>query len=324
MRRSLGLTLLLLGLSACNGTTVDGAGASGTTGTGAMGTGETWTTTTGGVSTSGNTVTLTMASFTVPAGSEVYYCQTYANPFGGMDVNIQEFESHMATGSHHLLLFYEPGVTADGPLVSCSGLEFAPTPYASQTTDDSQTFPPGVAALIPGSNGLQIQSHYLNTTMSPIEAHVEVVFHIAEPGTVQYQAGVMFLIDSKIKIPPESSAVVSDACTLPQDMNILRAASHMHQHGTDFVASLAGTQLYQTTTWTEPAPKYYTPAVVGHTGDPIDFSCSFTNNTASTITFGESALTDEMCIFIASFYPAPPGQATIGANGCTATQVAGM
>ena len=56
-------------------------------------------------------------------------------------------------------------------------------------------------------------------------------------------------------------------------------------------------------------------------GDPLHFACSFTNNGTAPLTFGESALTDEMCIFTASFYPAPAGQATIDATGCIPSQM---
>ena len=168
--------------------------------------------------------------------------------------------------------------------------------------------------------GLRIQSHYLNTTGSTISAHVEVVFHLAQAGTVQNQAGVLFVVDPKFAIQPNSSALVVDDCTLPVDMNILRANSHMHRHGTNFVASVAGSQVYQTTAWSEPKPALFSPPQAFHAGDPLHFACSFTNNSASTLTFGESALTNEMCIFTASFYPVPAGQATLDASNCKMTQ----
>src|SRR5262249_10304104 len=89
------------------------------------------------------TITLTMDSFTVPPGGEVYKCQNFKNPFG-THVDVGAFESHMTPGSHHLLLFYRPGST-DSALEDCSGLEFAATPYSTQLPDDSLSFPPGVA-----------------------------------------------------------------------------------------------------------------------------------------------------------------------------------
>ena len=334
LRRSMLPASLILALAtaACGGTTLGagsggGATASTTTssGTGALAsTGSTASSSSGG--TGGTTVTLTMDSFMVPPGGEVYYCQNFANPFGAMDAEVSEFESHMTTGSHHMLLFYEtmggPNYLASGQsaLEKCSGLEFAATPYGSQTQDDSLTFPPGVAALVPGSNSLRIQSHYLNTTMNTLTANVEVTFHLAAKGSVQNQAGVLFVVDPNFAVLPNSSAVVVDDCTLPQDMTLMRASSHMHRHGTNFVATIAGNQVYQTTAWSDPKPAVFAPPEVLHAGDPLHFECSFTNTGTTTLTFGESALTNEMCIFTGSFYPTPPGMATIQANGCNMTQ----
>lgn len=353
MRKSsiLNAALLLL-TAACSGSTVaaGGNGGSGSSGAGTptgatSGPGSTSTTsgsTTSGGSTStgnpsgsatsssgssgtgggppGTTVTLTMDSFTVGPGQEVYYCQNYANPFGGQDAYVSEFESHMSLGSHHMLLFYKPGVTQDGPLQTCSGLEFAATPYGSQQPDDSLSFPPGVAALVPAATGLRVQAHYLNTTMNTITAHVEVDFHVVDSSLVQYPAGVLFVIDTDINVPPSSSAVVADDCTIPQDMNVIRTSSHMHDHGTSFIATVAGQTAYQTTTWSDPKPDAFDPPMTFKQGDPLHFACSFTNNGTTPLTFGESALTNEMCIFTASFYPAPAGVATMDANGCMSTQ----
>ena len=324
---------LLLGTTACGiEVTIGGAGGSGNAGSGAnassgadasSGAGVVTSSTTGAASSSsggtGGTVTLTMTEFTVAPGGEVYKCQNFANPFGGVDAQVAEFESHMSQGSHHMLLFYEPGGT-DAPLESCSGLEFAPTPYGTQVPDDALSFPPGVAALVPGANGFRVQSHYLNTTGSPITAHVEVVLHQAAPGSVVNQAAVLFVIDTKIAVPPSSTATVSDDCTIPQDMNLVRASSHMHQHGTGFVATVAGSTVFQTSTWNDPKPALFDPPMALHAGDPLHFACTFANNTAQTLVFGESALTDEMCIFTGSFYPAPAGQATIDASNCVPKQ----
>jgi Copper type II ascorbate-dependent monooxygenase, C-terminal domain len=302
---------LILTTAACNGS-VSAAGGGGDGATSG-------TTSTGAGGSAGHAVTLTLDPFTVPAGGEVYRCQNFANPFGGVDTDVQEFESHMAAGSHHMLLFYKAGAP-DGALEPCSGLEFAATPYGSQTLNDSLTFPPGVAALIPGSDGLRIQSHYLNTTASVINAHVEVILHPAAPGSVMNQAGVLFVVDTDIAVPPTASTLNTDDCTLPVDMNMIRAGSHMHMHGIDFTSTIAGETVYDTTTWSDPVPAKFAPPMVFHAGDPLHFACSFDNNTSTTLTFGESALTDEMCIFTASFYPTLPGVATIGASGCMTSQ----
>jgi hypothetical protein len=305
---------LLLLASACGGS-VDQPGTGGATTTSSLttasGTGS--ATATGGTGTGGadgGSVTLTLAPFTVGPGEEVYKCQNFANPFGA-DAEIAAFESHMTPGSHHLLLFYKSGAK-DGALADCSGLEFAATPYSTQLPDDELAFPAGVAARIPASDGFRVQSHYLNTTGAPIVAHVEVTLHQAVPGTVQDHAGILFVIEPKINVPPHSSKVVSHDCALPMDMSLMKASSHMHQHGTSFQATAAGQPLYQTTTWNDPKPAAFSPPKQLHAGDPLHFECAFQNDGNTTLTFGESAQTDEMCIFVGAFYPAAADQVTVG------------
>lgn len=317
-------TLALVALTACSGgvetsTSTDttastssaassGSGGSVSTGGSAVTTGAT----TGSGGAVGDTLTLTMESFTVPPGGEVYRCQNFKNPFGGADVDVSAFESHMTGGSHHLLLFYKDGAV-DSPEEDCSGLEFAATPYSTQLPDDSVEFPAGVAALVPSTKGFRLQSHYLNISSQPLKAHVELTFHLAKPGTVKDHAGVLFVVEPFFSIQPNSTQVVNHTCTLPYDMNLIKAGSHMHKHGTHFDATIGGNKVFETTTWDEPKPALFAPAKAVKAGDTLDFNCTFVNNSASTLTFGESAETNEMCIFVSSFYPVPAGgKVTVG------------
>lgn len=311
-------TLALVALTACNGTTEttpDGttstaaATSSGAGGAGTGGSGSTTTTGAGGAA--GETLTITMETFTVPPGAEVYKCQDFKNPFGGTAAEVAAFESHMTSGSHHLLLFYKDGAT-DGALEKCNGLDFAPTPYSTQLPDDSLEFPAGVAAQIPAGTGFRLQSHYLNTTGKAIEAHVEATFHLAAPGTVKDHAGVLFVPEYMFSIQPNSTQIVNHTCKVPFDMNLIKAGSHMHKHGTHFDATIGAQKVFETATWDEPKPALFAPAKPVKGGDTLDFNCTFVNNSANTLTFGESAETNEMCIFVSSFYPAPDGLVTIG------------
>ncbi|MFO0617620.1 MAG: hypothetical protein U0414_33810 [Polyangiaceae bacterium] len=257
----------------------------------------------------GKTVTIELASFDVGPGEEVYKCQNFANPFGE-DVEVSAFESHMTGGSHHLLLFYKNGAS-DGPLTDCSGLEFDATPYGTQLPDDQLDFPAGVAAAIPSGTGLRLQSHYLNVTSQTITAHVQVTFHLAEPGTVTDHAAVLFMVQPDISVPPMSTKTINYDCSVPVDMRVMKASSHMHKHGTNFHSTVAGQMFFDTTDWDEPTPKIFDPVRELKAGEPIHFECTFKNDTPNTLTFGESAATDEMCILTASFYPAPAGLPTI-------------
>ena len=298
------------GATACTSAVADGGGTGGdasgpagpASGT-ASGNPDATSTGAGGLDLGDQIVTLTMDSFEVPAGSEVYKCQNFANPFGD-DVDVRAFESHMTPGSHHLLLFYKDGAT-DGSAEDCSGLEFAATPYSTQLPDDSVIFPDTVGALITKNKGLRLQSHYLNTTGQPITAHVEMKFHVANPGEVTQHAGVLFVVEPAIFVEPHATQTVTHDCHIPFDMNLLKVSSHMHKHGTNFDATIAGETVFETTQWSDPEPALFDPARVARANDALHFECTFENDGDTTLTFGESAESNEMCIFAGSFYPVP-------------------
>jgi hypothetical protein len=255
-------------------------------------------------STGGDTATLQLSPFTVPAGTEVYKCQDFANPFGGANAEVREFESHMTPGSHHLLLFFKAGAT-NGALADCSGLEIAPGPYGSQTPDDSVTYPDKVASLIDAKNGFRLQVHYVNATGAPLNVAVTVTMHLAAPGTVTDHAGVFFFNNVNLFIPSTGMPVTATkTCTIPSDVNVLVANSHMHQHATGFQALTGGTSIFTTTDWNEPKPATFAPPLVLKAGSQVTFTCTYVNSTGQPIYFGEHALTDEMCIFTGQFYPA--------------------
>jgi hypothetical protein len=258
-----------------------------------------------GIPGSDQSLTLTMGPFTVPGGSELFKCQSFANPFAGKDTDVRAYEEHMTLGSHHMFLFFSPGAT-DGPIVDCpsGGLEFHPYPFSAQSKDATLTYPPTVGSRVPGSMGFMLNGHFLNTTATPYQATLTVTLHLAQPGSVQQYAGVVFMNNVSIDIPPGQNPTTATAtCIMPQAMNVMASASHMHQRATQFVATTGSQTLYQTTTWADPVPSLYTPPIQLPSGAPVTFSCTYTNDTPYDLTFGESALTNVMCIYSMQFFP---------------------
>jgi hypothetical protein len=260
----------------------------------------------GGVSMTNDAVTFEMTPFTVTAGSEVFKYQDFANPFQGADAEVTAFESHMTTGSHHLLVFYE-NITADGPLTDGNGLMFGPTPFGAQQPDLTLTYPTGVASVVPASKGIRVQAHYLNATTHDINAVVKVIFHIAKPGTITQHAGVFFYVNPQIFVPRMTTRTISTTCSFPIAANLIYATGHMHQHGTNFVATTNGTTFYQTDNWAQAPTASLTPPIQATVNQQIDFACTFVNMTNSDLIFGESAETNEMCILSGQYYPVPAG-----------------
>jgi hypothetical protein len=244
-----------------------------------------------------------MAAFVVPPGGEVFKCQNFENPFGA-DVDIVESEHTMSTGSHHMFVFHQAGAF-DDPLQSCSGLEYARYIHASQRPHQIFAYPDGMGRRLPLTDGLRIQVHYLNTTDQPVTAKVAVTLHT---GTVTTYVGQLFMNTLAVSIPPRSAGSAGSACAVPPGISLLGAASHMHRSGTHFKAQTDdGRAIYETTEWSEPPLHVYTPPFAVSPGTAIQYHCDYQNDTDSTLTFGESAATNEMCIFSADYFPAKDG-----------------
>ena len=254
------------------------------------------------------TYTIALTPFVVAPGEERYACQDFANPFDGDAAAIHRFASHMTPGSHHLLLFYKPGAT-DGALADCSGTEFAPGPYGAQRPDDAITYPDGVAAVIAPTDGFRVQAHYLNASTAPLSVAVTITLERIDSAAVRDRAAVLFFSNAAIDVPAgQSGVVVQKSCTLPFAVNLLQATGHMHQHGRAFLATSSGVTLFSSTAYSDVAPALFDPPLALPAGSVVTFACTYDNSDGTTpLRFGDSARTDEMCIFSAQFFPAPFG-----------------
>ncbi len=263
---------------------------------------------------SADSVTFTMGPFTVPPGSEVFKCQTFANPFNNQDTDIKEYDEQMTEGSHHMFLFFSPGAT-DGAIEDCpsGGLEYHPYPFGAQSPTATLTYPPTVGSRIPGTMGFMLNAHFINIETTPFQATLTVTLHLATPGAVTQYAGVMFMNQIGITVPPTDMPSTSTAtCKVPYAMNVMGSASHMHNRATDFVATSGSQMLYSTQAWSDPVPAKYDPPLELAAGAQVSWTCTYVNDTTETLTFGESALTNVMCIYSMQFYPvADPSNPTV-------------
>jgi hypothetical protein len=242
-------------------------------------------------------------------------CQDFANPFGGADAEIQEIESDMTPGSHHMLLFYETAAANSGAATPCDALQFNALPYGAQSPHNSVTFPSGVAALVKGAFGFHMQMHYLNATTSTLKAQVTVKFHRAMPGTVTQHAGVFFFNNvSGISVPGGKTMDATQSCYFSHDVNVVYATAHTHRFTNSFSAGIGGNVVYSTTSWDASPNQNYAPPLAIKAGAPVTWTCNITNpssDPANVLTFGESALANDMCIFDGQYYPADDTNPTV-------------
>lgn len=247
-------------------------------------------------------------AFDIPAGVEIVKCQSFPNPFG-KDVVLTRVESYMTAGSHHMFVFVTPG--GDGPkseLADCGGLMFGPNLHLSQRSHDVTTYPPGVGRVFNANQGVQLQIHYFNASEDEVKTEIAVTLYAEEPDALPIKAGQIFINTGGIYVPPFSEGSAKKRCPIGKDLNLFTASSHMHQHGVNYVARASdGQLLYETKEWAEPPPwRFETPRKL-KAGSFIEIQCDYRNDTPFPLKFGESANTDEMCIFVGAYYPWEPG-----------------
>ena len=259
-----------------------------------------------------NTVTLTMGSFVVPAGGEVFMCQDFDNPFQGVDVAIGTSASDMTEGSHHLHVFYG----ADNPPVrtvtACTNpFEFRSLLHVAGQPHNVTQYPAGMAAKLKGSVGLRLQSHYLNAGTTDLNASVVVRLTKVDPATITKWVAELYFNRTVLTVPVGDGQTVTTTCTVPSTygpISLISGLTHMHMRGVHFVASTnKGVSLADTTIWDEPPVVNYPTPIPLNPGDSISWTCTYNNNTGAPLMFGDSAQKNEMCIYLARFYSAPSG-----------------
>jgi len=80
----------------------------------------------------------------------------------------------------------------------------------------------------------------------------------------------------------------------------------MHQYALEFQASSNGNVFYDSKQWNEPPLTLHTPYLQMPAGAQITWQCNYYNPTTSTMGFGDSAVTNDMCIYMGQYFPADP------------------
>jgi hypothetical protein len=234
-------------------------------------------------------------------------------------IAVPSAESEFTPGSHHLLA-YRSDLTAipsgQTNVWACSDgawmVHQRGSYYEAQQPLSRRDLPPGVAHRFQPGEVVIMQTHYVNAGSGPLDAQAKLTLHTVEVATVPQEAGSIIWTDVNISVEPGGKSRSTMTCTIPTDIYPALLWSHMHKQGSNFVAvtddqaaaTALGT-LYQENDWSEPHPRAYpnNPPVALHAGSHVTFSCDFANPNSYTLTFGQSAETNEMCILHGMYWP---------------------
>jgi hypothetical protein len=251
------------------------------------------------------TVTLATDSFELQPGQEIYKCQNFDNPFGGKDTAVQRIVTDMAPGSHHLHVYNLTEGTSRS-LEDCNISDFHALVHAAGTPHSETQYSAGMATKIRGSTGLRIQLHYLNTSADVKTVNATLKLSPVDATTITQWVAQLYLNRVVLTVSPGAGQTVTTNCSIPATygtIGLIGGGTHMHMRGVHFVATTnAGVSLADTDQWNEPPPITYAPPILMNPGDSVTWTCTYNNDTGQTLTFGPSASTNEMCIYLARYY----------------------
>jgi hypothetical protein len=255
---------------------------------------------------------------TVPAGGEIFDCQYVQLP------NVEEWlvaaQHDYTPGSHHILLYTTALTTipaGGGQVQDCyegTGNNIMSDAtgvlYGGQTPTGGETYPPGIGLPTVANEVLIFQVHYLNAGATDLDAQVNVDLTFDTVSSdITTQAGIIFFYDPFIDVPAGATASASMRCSIPSDITLLYASSHYHSRGVGYgayldpaVDQLATTPFYTSTSWSSPDNANLSMPIAA--GSRIRFQCDYDNSGGTQPYFaGQSAQTNEMCMFIGVYYP---------------------
>ena len=158
-----------------------------------------------------------------------------------------------------------------------------------------QRMPDGDAMLIPAGSTFNIDAHHQNLSEKPEIQSVEIAFYETPPPEREVHSWtVLWAPSPALDLYPNSTKTVSFKATVPVDSSLISIYGHAHSRLTRETMSLDGAAVYDTNNWTDPGIVYPVGMRVGPTTKLI-WSCSYENTGSTTVQWGASVTTNEMC-----------------------------
>jgi hypothetical protein len=271
---------------------------------------------------------ITSPDVDIQPGQEITYCYYFRTPNTKM-VGIKRWKSEMTAGSHHLILYTTGNTDVKPPGTVSSqgcgggaggGLNVPTWTYSAQTptadlqlpADDGTGMPLGMD--IAPNTAAFIQMHYLNTTDNVIKAHVQVDAEAHADGTAYTKTAAYVTFYGNISIPPgavdhvEPDNLAMTTCNVPAGSKFWLISTHAHKQAVKTNVRDSSAMVFESEDWEHPTPRMHMAApYFEFASGKLTYSCTYTNdqeNASRTVTTGDSAATDEMCMASGYFFPA--------------------
>ncbi len=252
-----------------------------------------------------------MGPFDIGPGGEreVFY---YTRATNSKPIIVNKYQVKMRDNSHHFIMYkYPQGSPFTPPPGVFRDQGGDMEPYAAyrqfflgaQVSDFTFEFPEGVGIALPANAGLDLNSHYVNGTQSPVKGEVYVNLHTIE--SAKRLATDLFWVDDDFVLMPYQNTTVRGYISTDKDADVFMLTSHTHRRGKSFKiyidgGSRNGELIYESTDWHLPTVKAFNPPLRINKGEKLRYEAVYYNESEFPVRFGLKS-DDEMCI-VAGYY----------------------
>ena len=241
-------------------------------------------------------VPLVTADWTLPPGSEAFWCATRTLT---EDVHIGTLRALAAPGTHHTT------VTSNEP----SGPDSAGYPcwpelsdlWASGTGGEPLALPEGVGLEVKAGRQLRLTLHLFNAHDTELTGTSGLEIIPLDPAEVVHAARVDFHGPTDFEIPPSGAAHAVTHEVALGARTLIAIFPHMHQLGRHFRASVGDTELWNAEFQFEQQEFVALPSVPVTADQRLQTTCTWQNASLAPIRWGNST-TEEMCFTILMSY----------------------
>jgi hypothetical protein len=251
-------------------------------------------------------------------GEESTYCFYFRTP-NDKPLAIHEWSSSMTPGSHHMILFLTANDAQPPGTVTTDNCGFGSADggtvwtYAAQRPEATITLPDDdgaglpLAQQVPANSPAFVQMHYLNATETTLNAHVTIEASGLDDGVAFTHTAAFVTYNATISIPGNTLGhVESRSCSVPDDVKFWLMSTHSHKQSVHTDVKDGDATVFQSNDWESPGEQtFMTPdAFYTFATNRITYECTYDNASTRTITSGDSAVRDEMCMATGYYFPA--------------------
>lgn len=285
-----------------------------------------------------------VTEMTLEPGEERQTCKLVMT---GEDINYNEGEGLFTPGSHHATV-WRTSYSGTIPTTNVTGRTFDTSGAvdclssgdwngsgvitAGRSADSDAdsvgvlkgSLPDDVAFKIAADEVLLMNFHMANLANHVVHACYKQNLPSVPAEQVKEEAGMIFFYNQYIAVPASGTATADMACPVTADITVSTGVSHMHRRGTGYTASLldgdpiAGGKEVQhlelSSDWNEPATTRFDPPLALKAGQWIRWACDYQNPEQRNVAQGQQT-TDEMCMFVGTYWPRHAGWDRCGYDG---------